>query len=345
MEIYVFRNIGGIIESSLVEPAQQIAESLSGNLIPFVAIGITIWVMVYALAIVRGVVHTPVSDFVWRIVKITLILYPGIAGGIFQPEAFGFYTEISNAIYNAVNQGGGGVCAISENDPMGIYSALDCGVNQSLTPLFEVAGKVLALVAPADAGSLDIAGNILSAIVPFALFLLMFAGGVILAIAMVAYMGFEVISLRVTVGLAFALSPLFIFALAFEPIKSFFSNWLNFVIKSIVFQALFVTFMGVAFGACANLVGQMFDFALTDIIGALFAGAFALVSFIIMMVIFVFVAARLPSVASELTGGGAGSAGLGTILTAQAGKQLFKWTGGKLGSMMNKPGGKMTGND
>lgn len=228
---------------------------------------------------------------------------------------------------------------------MGIYSALDCGVNQSLTPLFEVAGKVLALVAPADAGLLEIAGNILSAIIPFALFLIMFAGGVILAIVMVAYMGFEVISLRVSLSLAFALSPLFIFALAFEPIKSFFSNWLNFVIKSIVFQALFVTFMGVAFGACANLVGQMFEFALTDIIGALFIGAFALVSFIIMMVIFVFVAARLSSLASELTGGGAGSAGLGTILTAQAGKQLFKWTGGKLGSMMNKSGGKMTGND
>ena len=342
MEIHVFRNIGGVIESSLVEPAQQIAMSLSGNMIPFVAGGLTIWIMVYALAMVRGAVQNPVNDFAWRIVKISLILFFGTAGGIFQTDAHGFYSAISNAIYSAISRSAGGACPIPVSDPMGIYSALDCSISNSLIPLFKNAQKVGDLISPQDAGLLTVAGNIVSCIIPFLIFIGMFVVGFLLTIIMIAYMGFEVISLRVSVALAFALSPIFIFALAFEPIKSLFSNWLNFVIKSVISQALFITFMGVVFGAIANLIGQMFEVSLTGLIEMLIASTIGMVAFCIMMVIFIFVAARLPSLASELSGGGAGNAGLGTLLTAAAGKKLGKWTGGKLGS---KQGGKMTGSD
>lgn len=342
MKIYVFSNIGGLIESSLVEPAQQIANSLSGNLIPFVAGGLTIWVMIYALATARGAVHTPVTDFVWRIFKISLILFFGIGGGIFQSDAHGFYSAISNAIYTAISLSSGGTCPIPASDPMGIYSALDCSVSESLSPLLKASEKVGNLVSPADAGMWDVIANVVSCLIPLALFILMFFVSFLLAIVMVAYMGFEVIALRVSVALAFALSPIFVFSLAFEPIKSLFSNWLNFVIKSIVLQALFVTFMGVAFAACAKFAEKMFEFSVTGLVNSVIASSICLVSYSIMMVIFTFVGARLPSLASELSGGGAGNAGLGTLLTAAASKKLGKWTAGKLGS---KPGGKMTGSD
>ena len=342
MGIYVFSNIGGLIESSLVEPAQQIANSLSGNLIPFVAGGLTIWTMVYALAVTRGAVQTPVNDFVWRVVKISLILFFGIGGGIFQSDAHGFYSEISNAVYTAISQSSGGTCPIPVSDPMGIYSALDCSVSESLSPLLKTSEKVENLVSPADAGMWDVIANVVSCILPLALFILMFFVSFVLAILMVAYMGFEVIALRVSVALAFALSPIFIFALAFEPIKSLFSNWLNFVIKSIVLQALFVTFMGVAFAANTKFAEKMFEFSITGgLIEALLTCSIGLDTFCIMMVIFIFVGARLPSLASELSGGGAGNAGLGTLLTAAAGRKLFKWTGGKLGSLGSKGGGSM----
>lgn len=344
MDIHVFSNIGGIIESSLVEPAQQIAMSLSGNLIPFVAGGLTIWIVVYSLATMRGAVHTPVNDFAWRVLKISLILFPGMAGGIFQSDAHGFYSEISNAVYSAIDRVSGGACPIPSNDPMGIYSALDCGVSESLLPLFKNVEKIGEVIAPPDAGLLTIVGNIVNCIIPFILFIGMFIVSFLLTIIMVAYMGFEIISLRVCLALAFALSPIFIFALAFEPIKSLFSNWLNFVIKSIILQALFVTFMGVAFGAITNLIGQMFEVSVTSLFGMLIAISIGMVSFSIMMVIFVFVAARLPSLASELSGGGAGGAGLGTLLTAAAGKKLAKWTAGKLGSTDGKKGGSISDN-
>lgn len=344
MDIHVFSNFGGIIESSLVKQAQQIAMSISGNLIPFVAGGLTIWIMVYSLAISRGAVQTPVTDFAWRVLKISLITFFGIGGGIFQTDAHGFYSEISNTIYNAVSSINGDTCPVPVNDPMGIYGALDCSVSQSLNPLIDSARKIGKLIKPENANILDVAQNLLSCIIPFLLYLFMFVVSFLLAIVMVAYMGFEVIALRVSVALAFALSPVFIFALAFEPIKNLFSNWLNFVIKSIVLQALLVTFMGVAFSATATLFEQMFASSIAGgLIESLVASSISLDSFCIMMVIFIFVAARLPSLASELSGGGAGNAGLGTLLTAAAGRQLGKWTGGKLGSLMNKPGGKITG--
>ncbi len=338
MGIHIFSNIGGIIESSLVEPAQQIAMSISGNMIPFVAGGITIWVMVYSLAVVRGAVQTPVSDFSWRIFKISLILFFGIGGGIFQPDAFGFYSELSNTIYTTISQSSGGACPIPASDPMGIYGALDCSVSNLLTPLFDSAEKIGKLIKPSHADVLDVVANLASCLIPFIFFSLSLAFALILTIGMVAFMGFEVISLRVTLALAFALGPIFIYSLAFEPIKSLFSNWLNFVIKSILLQALFITFIGVAFGAFDNLMETMFVQSLSGLVDMLVACAIDLDSLCIMMVIFTFVAARLPSLASELSGGGAGNPGLGTLLTAAAGKKLFKWTAGKMGS---KEGGKI----
>ena len=343
--INVFSSIGGTIEASLIEPAQQIAESISGNMLPFVAGGLTIWVMVYALATVRGAVHAPVSDFTWRAVKICLILFFGIGGGIFQADAHGFYSEVSNTVFDAINRSSGGTCAVPAKDPIGIYTALDCSVKESLKPLLKTTEKVGELVAPDDADALDIAANIGSYIIQLFLFIGIFIVSLLLTIVMVAYMGFEIIALRVSLALAFALSPIFIFALLFEPIKSLFSNWLNFVIKSVLMQALFVTFMGVAFGAVANLIGQMFETSVKGLLPMLMASFTGLLSFSIMMVIFTFVAARLPSLASELSGGGAGSAGLGTLLTAAAGKQLARWTGGKLGGgSSGKKGGELSGN-
>ena len=344
MGIYVFSNIGGFIESSLVEPAQQIAMSISGNLIPFVAGGLTIWIMVYSLAISRGAVQTPVTDFAWRVLKISLIIFFGIGGGIFQSDAHGFYSEISNAVYTAISKSSGGICPIPISDPMGLYSALDCSVTESLRPLFESAMKVWNLVSPPKTGFWDVAVNVASCFFPLVLFIFMFIVSVLLATVMIAYMGFEVIALRVSVALAFALSPIFIFSLAFEPIKNLFSNWLNFVIKSIITQAMFLVFIGVAFSAVSNLGTNMFEVAKSnDLAYLLNIAILNLVSYVIMMFVFVFVAARLPSLASELCGGGATNAGLGTLLTASAGRQLGKWTGGKLGSLMNKPGGKITG--
>jgi type IV secretion system protein VirB6 len=345
MSINVFSNIGGLIESSLIEPAQKIALAISGNMIPFVAGGITIWVMVYALAVSRGAVQIPVNDFVWRVLKITLILFFGIGGGIFQSDAHGFYSEISNAIYTAISQSSGGTCPIPVSDPMGIYGALDCSVTESLRPLLKAARRVGDLISPVDAGMWDVIANVVSCLFPLILFTIMFVVSVLLATVMIAYMGFEVIALRVSVALAFALSPIFVFSLAFEPIKNLFSNWLNFVIKSIVLQALFVTFMGVVFAANAKFAEKMFEFSIAGgLVESLLTCSMGLDAFCIMMVIFIFVGARIPSLASELCGGGATSAGLGTLLTAAAGRMLGKWTGGKLGSLMNKQGGKMTGN-
>jgi type IV secretion system protein VirB6 len=342
MSINVFSNIGGIIESSVIEPASKIAESLSGNLIPFVGGGLTLWVMVYALAVVRGAVHTPISDFTWRVTKISLIIFFGIGGGIFQSDVYRFYNEISNTIFNAVSLGGGGSCPISANDPMGIYSALDCATGKMLDPLIDNSNKIKDLISPPDATWYEILSNAVSAIVPLLLFEIMFVLSFIASIVLVVYMGFEVISIRVTLALALALSPIFIFSLAFEPIKNLFSNWLNVVIKSIIFQAIFIVFMGVAFKAVTNLIGTMFDGAIqNDLISSLMFSSMSFVSFIIMMLIFIFVASRLPALAAELSSGGANGAGLGTLLTGMATKGLWKATGGKLGSQP-KPGGSIT---
>lgn len=347
MDIHVFSNIGGTIESSLVSPAQKIATSLSAELIPYVAGGLTIWVMVYALATVRGAVHTPANDFAWRLFKVSLILSFGTAGGIFQPDAHGFYSALSNTIYNAITTGGGGTCPVPANDAMGIYGALDCGTKAMATPLLANWEKTLDLIAPPGSNWYTVLGNVLSALIPLLIFAFMAAIGLILTIVMVAYMGFEVIALRTTIALAFALSPIFIYSLLFEPIKNIFSGWLNVIIESIIFQALMLAFMGVAFGAITSLVNDMLLVSITtDLIGMLLASIIGLISFCIMMVIFIFTAARLQSLASRLSGGGGGSPGLGTLIAAGAGRQIFKLTSGKMGSNPRKQGqgGEVTNN-
>lgn len=342
MELHIFSNLGGIIESSVIQPAQKIAMSLSGNMIPFVGGGLSIWVIVYGLATVRGAVHTPVNDFVWRVAKISLILSIGMAGGIFQPEAYGFYNAISNAIYNAINLGSGGACPVPSNDPMGVYGALDCASGQMFTPFMKCLDAIGLAIAPPDAGVMELVGNFFQVFVPAVFCFLMLGIAFLGTIALLVYTGFEVISTRVLLALAFAVSPLFIFALAFEPIKSLFSNWLNVLIKSIVFQALFIAFIGIAFGAITNLTTTFLQVAeTTDLMGLLVTVIVNSISFVIMIGIFVFTATRIQHLAAELASGGAGGPGLGTLLTAMATKSVGKWASGKFGG--KKPGGQIDG--
>lgn len=339
MELHVFSNIGGTIESALIAPAQKIALSLSGNLVPFVTAGLTIWIIVYGLATIRGAVHTPVNDFVWRVFKISLIVYVGMAGGIFQSDAFSFYSEISNAIYNAISQGSGGTCPVPGNDPMGIYGALDCQAGQMLTPLGNAIGAIGVQLAPPDSNYLSIIGLVLKVIVYLVVCGSMLVVSLLGTLLLLAFMGFEVISLRVTLSLALAVSPIFIFALAFEPIKNMFNNWLHVMLESIVFQALFVVFMGVAFGAVSNIVtGLITTSASDDVATFLITVTVSLISYIILIVILGFTAARIPHLAAKLTSGGAGGGGLGRLLVAAAAGRLSRLGGGG-----KKSGGEIKG--
>lgn len=340
--INIFSNVGGTIESALVQPAQKIAESLSGNMIPFVGAGITIWVMVYSLAVVRGAVHMPVPDFTWRVFKVSLILFFAIGGGIFQGNAFAFYSEISNAIYESIYQAGGGTCPISSNDPMGIYKALDCAAGEIFTPFVALWHGIEKTVAPPDVGWTTMLSTWLKVALSAILFFIMAIVALLLSLLFIAYAGFEIISLRVTIALAFAVSPLFFYALLFDPIKNFFSNWLHFVIRSIVFQALFIVFMGVALAAITNLGTDLLEVAESDDLGLLLLTAIInLFSFTIMVLIFIFTATRLPRLASDLIGGAPDGAGVGTVLTAMAGKALAKAGFSKL-LKRNKSGGSIS---
>jgi type IV secretion system protein VirB6 len=346
MKLTIFAEIGNIIEPAILAPAQSISSALSANLPPFVSGGLTIWVMVYAHAVIRGSVHTPVNDFAWRFAKISMILFFALAGGIFQPDVNGFYNEISGSIYNAANAsaGGGESCDIppaSASGGAGIYSALDCASSNIITPIFNLVYNIeKQLINPNDS-ALAIVKKVSGVIVGLVTGLVMVAISLLLSLIMIAYMGFEIISVQVTLALAFALSPLFICSLAFEPLKNYFSNWLNVVIKAIVFQALFVVFMGIAIAAITKLQTNLFEILATaPSIDVLLPYVFSSqISFVILLVIFIFVATRIPGLAGELCSGGPSGAGLGTLLTAQAVKGLGKMTGGKLGA---KPGGQIT---
>lgn len=351
MQLNIFRNLGTTIESTVVAPAQSVAMSLSSYLVPIVLSGLTIWVMVYALAVTRGAVHSPVSDFAWRVLKLSLILFFGIAGGIFQPDAFGFYTDISNTIYNAITFGGGGECPVPRNDPMGVYGALDCIGGQIFTPFLKSFGKLSELLSPPGAGLWDIIGNVVAAFIPVC-FCVFFIGVSFIAYAvLIVFIGFEVISTRILLAFALALSPLFCFALAFEPIKEKFTNWLNFVLKSIILTALFIAYMGILFQSISNFINDYLLVTIAtpkedlgDLVYYVAATCLGFVNFCILLGVLLFTATRIPNLATELMGG-QGSSGLGAFLVGMASQGLFKASGGKLGNpFKKKSGGEVTNN-
>ena len=311
----IFAYFGGQIEAGTVNQITSTSTNISAMLAPWIMAGLTIWVMAYAYAVIRGEAQDPINRFIWDLSKKSLVLYLAIGAGVFQSTIIADVEMATQQLTGAINAGAGGECAPGLSGNTGIYSALDCSFNKfnnASKNISDVFDKLIFIDVPDNI--LEKTKRLIEAAVPFLSVIIISWFMSIVAAIMYAVIFLEVVTVRIVLAIAFSLGPLFIAAFAFEPTKKYFEGWVSKVIYCIILQAMIILFIGVAFGVISGILGSMAEqiiLAQNSMDFFSFAAAFpkTIMSVIITMLALAFIFTRLPGLAGELTGHNSQSSG------------------------------------
>ncbi|TES81920.1 type IV secretion system protein [Burkholderia cepacia] len=330
----LFTAVGGTLENGMSTYVTAVSSALSGALVPVVTTGVTIWVLAYGLAVVRGEAHEAVPAFAWRGLKVSITLAFALSAGIYQQQVVtavnGATTGLAQTIQNAANTTGGGnpgCGSVNSGSVTGqgaatsIYQTLDCYDRQVDLVMDSYFNK-------ATHEGISPSG-LAAAIGDFLCGLVAALGGSIFLIVL----AFEVVMARMLLDLVLGLGPIFIACAAFAPTARFFEAWTAKVANYALLQVLVAAFVGMALtafsadltsfhatggspGADSSALMQAVSAALDDAAAAAAAiGLFATGVFLAM------VGWQLPSVAAGLSGG-ATLSGFGAFVAGMASRSL-----------------------
>ncbi|MBN3804353.1 type IV secretion system protein [Paraburkholderia sp. Ac-20336] len=330
----LFTAVGGTLENGMSTYVTNVSSALSGALVPVVTTAVTIWVLAYGLAVVRGEAHEAVPAFAWRGLKVTITLAFALSTGIYQQQVVtavdGTTSGLAQTIQNAANTTGGGNpgCGSANGSSVtgpgtatSIYQMLDC-YDQQIDLVMDAYFDKATHEGISPSGLAAAIGDFLCGLIAA-------LGGSIFLIVL----AFEVVMARMLLDLVLGLGPIFIACAAFAPTARFFEAWTAKVVNYALLQILVAAFLGMALtafsadltslhatgsspGADASTLVQAISSSLEDAAAAAAAiGLFATGVFLAM------VGWQLPSVAAGLSGG-ATLSGFGAFVAGLASRRL-----------------------
>ncbi|KVW14655.1 conjugal transfer protein TraH [Burkholderia cepacia] len=352
----LFTAIGGTLENGMSTYVTNVSSALSGALVPVVTTAVTIWIIAYGLAIVRGEAHEAVPAFAWRGLKVAAILAFALGSGIYQRQVVaavsGATSGLAQTIQNAANTTGGGNpgcgsvsgSSVTSTSATGIYQTLDC-YDQQIDLVLDAYSEKATHEGLSPSGLAAAIGDVVCGFVAA-------IGGSIFLIVL----AFEVVMGRMLLDLVLGIGPIFIACAAFAPTARFFEAWTAKVANYALLQVLVAAFLGMALTAFSTELApfQVTTSAPGTNAAALVAasqaaleaasawgaalGMFATAIFLAM------VGWQLPSVASGLSGGATVS-GFGAFVAGVASRRLATVIGQALtrGGNGPRPGGTIRG--
>ncbi|NGM80177.1 type IV secretion system protein [Burkholderia multivorans] len=236
----VFSMIGNGIESGIGTYVTHTSAALSSALVPVVTTAVTVWVMAYGFAVMRGEASESVPVFAWRAVKIAIMLAIALGSGIYQSTVLTDVENSTGMLAQTIAQAGGGTCSASVSGITGtsttsagsVYAALDCYDAQ------------LGAVVTADVNHASQSG-----LTDFGAAMGYLASAIIVAIGGCVFLlvaCLETVLARVFLDLVLGIGPLFIACGAFEPSRRFFDAWTGKVVTYCLMQILIAAFLGIA---------------------------------------------------------------------------------------------------
>ncbi|AJY09069.1 MULTISPECIES: type IV secretion system protein [Burkholderia] len=330
----LFAALGGTLDDGMSTYVTTVSSALSGALVPVVTTGITIWVLAFGLAVVRGEAHEAVPAFAWRGLKVSITLAFALSAGIYQQQVVtavnGATAGLAQTIQNAANTTGGGNpgcgsanggSVTGQSAASSIYQTLDC-YDQQVDLVMDAYFNKATHEGISPSGLAAAIGDFLCGLVAA-------LGGSIFLIVLV----FEVVMARTLLDLVLGLGPIFIACAAFAPTARFFEAWTAKVANYALLQVLVAAFLGMALtafstdltafhatgrapGADSSALMQAVSAALDDAAAAAAAlGLFATGVFLAM------IGWQLPAVAAGLSGG-ATLSGFGAFVAGIASRSL-----------------------
>ncbi|KWF91480.1 conjugal transfer protein TraH [Burkholderia cepacia] len=330
----LFTAVGGTLENGMSSYVTNVSSALSGALVPVVTTAVTIWVLAYGLAVVRGEAHEAVPAFAWRGLKVAITLAFALSTGIYQEQVVsavnGATAGLAQTIQNAANTTGGGNpgCGSANGGSVtgqgaatSLYQTLDC-YDQQVDLVMDAYFNKATHEGISPSGLAAAIGDFLCGLIAA-------LGGSIFLIVL----AFEVVMARMLLELVLGLGPIFIACAAFAPTARFFEAWTAKLANYALLQVLVAAFLGMALtafsadltslhvtssspGADASALMQAISASLDDAAPAAAAiGLFATGVFLAM------VGWQLPSVAAGLSGG-ATLSGFGAFVAGMASRSL-----------------------
>lgn len=250
----------------------DISTRMIATVIPVVSAGLTVGFLVYALAVIRGTVQTPVSDLLWRCFRIGVIVSIASAGGLYQSTLADVIISTPDALAQSLIG--------TESGATSAGQILDDSINSAVVVTAKQWEKASVF------SKQGIMYVVYSALIMVSAAIMVGIGGAFLIMA------------KVALSLLVAMGPLFILMLLWEPTKKFFEAWAGQIVTyglTIVLYSITFTFL---IGLYGTYMGNYQPGSNT--INAIFALMGALIISVVSIVILL----QLPSIAGALSAGG-----------------------------------------
>jgi len=226
-EIYgpAYTYVDGQLSTILGSGLGNVIAAVRGPLI----LAVTLYVVLYAIAILRGTISEPIMDGVVRLVKLWFVVTVGttVAYGDYVTQPL--FTDLPNWLAGAI--GGSSVTSVGSSFDKFLARGFDLATTISDTASFA-----------------DPTGYLVAVVV---------IGATVLATGL----GFGIVMLaKVALALLVALGPIFIACLVFEASRGFFFGWLRQGVNYLLLFALIITvfemILALVAGQWANISGQ-----------------------------------------------------------------------------------------
>ncbi len=284
----MFTWVGNQFDTILGTYVLGVVSSLMIAITPVALTSMTIWVALYGWAVLRNEVAETLPVFMWKVVKIGLILAFALQSGFYVSNV----SETANALATGVAE----TFLPVATDPMTVsspYKLLDAFNDQASL-------LVLELLKEAGIMRLDLV---------FAAIVTAVGNVVFLCIAL-----FVVTLAKLILTFVIAAGPLFILCLTWRPTSRFFDSWLSMILNSVVLTwlAFFALGLSIYMGqAMVQAVQAQGGFA-----GPTFNVVGESLTYCIVMILMAIICFQAPSLASALTGGAAVQQGIQMVQNA-----------------------------
>jgi type IV secretion system protein VirB6 len=284
----MFTWLGSKITTILGTYVLGVVSSLMTALAPVALSVMTLWVILYGWAVVRNAVSESVPSFVWKVVKIGLVL-------AFALQSAFYVSNVSDAATSLA------VGVATTFVPAGSPSTTVTSPYQLLDEFNDKASQQVGdIMAEAGITRLDL---VLAAIV--------FSFG---SVAFLCIAVFVVTLSTVFLTFIIAIGPIFVFCLAWKPTQRFFDSWLSMLLNAVVLT----WFAFFALGLSTYLGREIFEgiHGAGGFLGTRINALGESLRYCVLMLVMAIICFQAPSLASALTGGAAVQQGVQMIQSA-----------------------------
>ena len=255
----------------------RVAGDLSTALTVIALLWLTVYIVNYGYAVIRGEAQEPMSVFGWKMIKMAFILGFALSGALYMSFVFATADGLQDSMATVFLGGG----KFDDSAPATVFGALDAANNRANDLLKDIWR---------DAGMWRLDLVIAS---------VMFSLGTVVFLLLGT---FVTLLSKVILTFALAIGPIAILTLMFKPTSKFFDAWLSLVMSAIVLSWFVFFALGMSFYVVKQLLLAMEgagSFTPAGLVYAIEAAATYL-TFMLMLAVVLY---QAPHLASQLTGG------------------------------------------